>query len=91
MSCRCRPSYSRWTSRARASPLGTLRIGFLENTIFQSVVPSTLHILISVQQNLRLICRMDGRLGQGGQMAPQSTGFLGVAGLSSPTPLAEQG
>lgn len=89
MSCRCRPSCSRWTSRAKASPRRTLSTGFLENTIFQSVVPSTLHILISVYWNL-FVCYVHGGRGQGGQVGP-SGGSLGLAGPSALPRCAEQG
>lgn len=60
MSCRCHPSCSHWTSQAKASPRGTLSTGFSENTIFQSVVTSTLHILVSVHWNLPVVCMGGG-------------------------------
>uniref|UniRef100_A0A9L0I817 Ankyrin repeat domain 9 n=1 Tax=Equus asinus TaxID=9793 RepID=A0A9L0I817_EQUAS len=67
----------------------TLGAGFLENTIFQSVVPGTLHILISARRNLpRLSPALGAAPGRAG--GPHAAGFLGPAALSAPPPCAER-
>uniref|UniRef100_F6ZAP4 Ankyrin repeat domain 9 n=1 Tax=Equus caballus TaxID=9796 RepID=F6ZAP4_HORSE len=67
----------------------TLGAGFLENTIFQSVVPGTLHILISARRNLpRLLPALGAAPGRAG--GPHAAGFLGPAALSAPPPCAER-